>query len=172
MNSISDMCYNVPGEPIYGQFTTNSIKTIAKNIDLASNNGLVVDLGSGSCVTLCTLVDNIHGATGGVGIEVSSTRHFIASAMLNIRSPEIPPVKSVYMDLMNLESLPVNTSVVFSFDKAFVPTLLAHMKNLIDKCQSVTYVISTQKALLGWNYIGVKARTQGGQTFTTYVFKK
>ena len=172
MKNISDMCYNIPGEPIYGQFTSHSIKGIAKLIDIATNDGLVVDLGSGSCATLCTLVDSIHGATGGLGIEVSSTRHFIASALLKRRLPEFPPVSSVYMDMMNLESLPENTKVVFSFDKAFVPTLVAHMGNLIEKCLSVSYVISTRKSLLKWNYTCSKARTQGGQNFTIYVFKR
>ena len=176
MRSIADLCYNIPNQPIYGEFTNHSIKTVTNIInDYDSVRGLIVDLGSGSCVTLVTMVD-LLGAAGGIGFEVSDIRHQLAQAILARRIGTAAHVTSTRMDIMDMKALPSATELVFCFDKAFTPELLSHISLLLETSSTLKYVISTRRKAFDtqkWRLLcKSRANTKGGQqTFTLYIFR-
>lgn len=146
MNEISNLCYNVPEQSIYGEIVASSIYSILIELQKFSKNKdlVILDIGSGSGLTLLNLATFYHRNNCIlVGIEVSEIRANISKLILfKNKLPNIKKWDILQADILSMNELPNNIKISYHFDKTFTKNLMNHIVNLENQCTSLKYVIT------------------------------
>ncbi len=182
-SELMNLCYNVPGESIYGEFTTNSLVALLELIPCVEKKPIltILDIGSGSGKTLCVLgqyYDPIPCRL--IGIEVSTLRADISRMVIpKKKSSNIIDWDIIERDILQLFQLPSSISMSFSFDKTFTHELMTHIVKLQLKCETLIHVITTHPPKKYYNdahwilIARAPCRLIGsGQIITLFVYKK
>ena len=117
---LANLCYNVPGQPIYGELTKHSVSRILELDPLPVDH--LVDLGSGSGRTLLHMRRHLGPVVALSGLEVSQTRLEIARAI-------VPADVAVmhHCDMSKHIVFPNDVTHTYAFDKAFTADLMANV---------------------------------------------
>lgn len=137
-----DLCFNMPGEPIYGEFTKSGCEKIIKALQIKDND-IVLDIGSGSgffltCVAAWCQERNIQNVRLR-GVEVSATRCEIAKAMVS----ENKNIQIRCQNVLHCDTVPFAATKIYAFDKAFPPAVMAHIHHLMDSHGSPVEIFIT-----------------------------
>lgn len=141
MNEVDKLCYNVPGSPIYGEITAESMNKIACQMPL-SNNMCLIDIGSGSGNMLRHFAMKLP-VQSVVGVEVCQQRATISKAKLQ-RKLQIPWI--IYCDdIFTWKCLPAGVTHSVSFDITFPPALVKHIQFIQKQSKTLQVVVSNHK---------------------------
>ena len=181
MNELANFCYNVPGESIYGELTSGSINKLLEHLELKKFSSLhILDIGSGSGVSLCNIASFFHNFKCYlVGIEVSQLRAQISREIIpKVKPKNVVDWNILEEEVLNMVNLPL-VEISFSFDKAFPKNLMEHIVELQIKCKSLKYVISSHSKKYYYlsahwtEIVKIPCRQKGsGNAMLMYVFKK
>ncbi len=142
MRAISDLCYNVPGEAIYGEITKCSIQKLARNFP-ACDNPIMLDIGSGAGNMLCEF-EHVMPLTHVFGIEASEIRATISRVVLENRLRHAF-FEIICKDMFDVKQLPLGITHSVSFDMTFPPPLMAHIQKLQEQCDTLKVVVTNHK---------------------------
>ncbi len=178
MKSLSNLCYNVPDQSIYGELTDNSIAKLTVCIGVSSNMK-ILDIGSGSGATLCAFAKFLPKSSCElIGIEISHLRADISRQVIPYCLPSNVNKWSILeVDVLNIKQIPP-CQVCFSFDTTFTQDLMMHIIKLQLNCLELCYVISSKKSCYYdpdlWTTIAtIPCKLKGsGQTISFYVRTK
>lgn len=180
MNELANLCYNAPGESVYGEFTSASINKLLEHLEVKKFSSLtILDIGMGSGVSLCTIAAFFHQINCYlIGIEVSKLRAEISRNIIpEIKTSNVVDWTILEEDILNMIHLP-STNISFSFDKSFTKNLMEHIVKLQTKCKSLKYVISSHSkkyySSVCWReVVKIPCRQKGsGSVMLMYVLEK
>ncbi len=171
---LGNLCYNIPNQSIYGEITNASLEKLCQYMKTNQENVHILDIGSGSCFTLCILAKQYSNQHVQItGIEISKERNNIALQII----PKLfvgKEWKVITQDILLLEILRDNYTHSFHFDKTFPANLMQHIEKLEFQCKSIKYVVTNNKKyyLDNWQYIAcVACKLRGSsQCMNFYVF--
>jgi hypothetical protein len=181
-----ELCYNIPGESIYGEITYSSLKKLMGIVIPSLPSKLfksplgIVDIGSGSGMALCSLGKIFMPYQCFlIGLEASETRVDLSKNIMQDHvTPNVVQYKCEHVDVMNVENLP-QVHVSYSFDKTFPYELMKHIESLQFKSFSLQFVITSKPKIYRhhdnrWTEIGmIPCRMQGSQSGVNFhVFQK
>jgi len=183
-----DLCYNVPGAPLYGELTPAGYRRVAEILAGAVENTTKIclfDAGSGSGNALSSLVLHLRRASQGssrsmaaVGVEVDSIRCQLSRHVLAQSLPVDVPWKIVNQDILDiLDMKTLGATHCYAFDKVFPPRVLRHLEELQRKSTNVVAVVTTKPKVYranGWKLTGrTQASFRGGKgRCEFYAFQK
>lgn len=180
-STLIGLCYN-NGDPIYGEFTSASIKKIAEVFETKPGEKIhLVDIGSGSGRFMCELVKYMNPDVNEIkltGYEISEHRVGISQIVI----PELLRDKKdqiswniIHSDILNVSSLPTTVTHCVSGDAAFPAEVGQHIENLQWNSPNLKYIMSN------WTYPNTRwtlvdairvALRGSGEHRTAYIYSK
>src|SRR6185369_15061543 len=152
---LGNLCYNVPGESIYGEITLNSIRQLTQYFSFPDDDWIhIVDIGSGAGYMLCNFAQcllelgserKIHLTGYEISAERARLSREIIPQLLEKDCKDMIEWEIYQADIQKQTMLPRTVTHAVSFDKTFTPALLAHMEKLQRSCPSLTNVVSNHK---------------------------
>jgi hypothetical protein len=172
---LMELCYNVPGAPIYGQFVKGSLSKWVPHMKSAGNTDVhILDIGSGSGATMCTLASLFAPhATQLSGIELCAQRATLSRLIIpKLLPPNVTKWSVIECDVMALRTLPTGVTHSVSFDKTFPTHVMGHIEYLQHSCPSLVCVISCHKKQYTdrWQCIAKIPSTQHGSNSVTMAY--
>ena len=165
---LGDLCYNIPNESIYGEFSKHSIYQLWKQF-LHLKHNHVLDIGSGSGFTLSYFATFAQQVTG---IEISKERVSLSLSVLQQLQLSIP-WNIVHQDIMHMSNLPESCTHSFHFDKTFPLVLRQKIATLETQSSSIVCVATCHRDLyVDWTYQSSCTCTMrgSGQKMTMHIF--
>ena len=174
------LCYSIPDQPIYGEFTPASYQRIATLLlQVPPLDGIcsIFDAGSGSGRGLLVLWNTFlaQGARVKLLLGVESSRY---RSQVSVRVLGMAPHAITLGDILDQTSLPGVTHC-YAFDHAFPRDVRLHLKLLADQSPTVVAIATTRPTEYladssSWRLVGTtKGSFSGGNgTCTASVFAK
>lgn len=157
--NLADLCYNIPGESIYGEITSASVAKLVEKMQFPTSCIHVLDIGSGSGYMLfeflCALLKskNVSAEIQLSGIEISEIRFQLSTiifpklllkcpAPTKLNQPQTIKWQFIQDDISHLKQLPKNVTHTISFDITFLLSLMLKIEKLQRLSPTLLYVIS------------------------------
>ncbi len=149
---LSHLCYNVPGESIYGEITPGSICQMLKHIKMPTKIDLL-DIGSGSgqmlfkCLMCLRETIKFPGKLMLRGVEISSLRSELSvkilDTLLNQYKKDVNLTCKLYFgDVTKWKMLPHTLTHTISFDVTFPFETMSRIEKLQRNAPALINVIS------------------------------
>jgi hypothetical protein len=139
---LAKLCYNVPGESIYGELTHNSIKRMTQTLSFLPQKNILVDIGSGSGYMLHDFF-MAHNDLILIGFEISTIRASLSRVILKKLFKDKNVNWTIYeQDICELSQLPTGTTHSVSFDTTFTPDLMKKIERIQRNTPTLLYVIT------------------------------